>query len=166
MALYLNSPASPFSRGYLSRKTKAVNASGGATSGDEWLKFDEQVILVYHRKPAAGGMTVSGAEGGFDAIRWDGSCVTLDGSEVRLEKPPAPLQANIDWRYLGEDVQDALKAVESVRTAYVARKQECKGAYSGDVSKECERKDVALRKAIVTSVQSGEAKIPVPARRP
>jgi hypothetical protein len=166
VALYLNSPASPFSRGYLSRKTKAVNASGGTTSGDEWLAFDEQVVLVYHRKPAAGGMQVSGAEGGFDAIRWDGSCVTLDGTEVRMQKPPEALYSNIDWRYLGEDVQDALKAVESVRTAYVARKQECKGAYSGSVSKECERKDLALRKAIVKAVQSGEAKIPVPARRP
>lgn len=166
VALYLNSPASPFTRGYLSRKTKAVNASGGATSGDEWLKFDEQVVLLYHRKANLGGMSVSGAEGGFDAIRWDGGCVTLDGSEVRMEKPPEPLQANIDWRYLGEDVQEALKAVPSVRDAYVARKQECKGAYSGDVSKECEKKDVALRKAIVKAVQSGEAKLPVPARRP
>lgn len=166
VALYLNSPASPFTRGYLTRKTKAVNASGGATSGDEWLKFDEQVVLLYHRKSAMGGMQVSGAEGGFDAIRWDGSCVTLDGTEVRTDKPPEPLQANIDWRYLGEDVQDALKAVPSVRDAYVARKQECKGAYSGDVSKECEKKDLALRKVIVKAVQSGEAKLPVPARRP
>lgn len=166
VALYLNSPNSPFSRGYMTRKTKAVNASGGATSGDEWLKFDEQVVLLFHRKAAAGGMQVSGAEGGFDAIRWDGSCVTLDGTEVRLDKPPEPLQAHIDWRYLGEDVQDALKAVPAVRDAYVARKQECKGAYSGDVSKECEKKDLALRKAIVKAVQSGEAKLPVPARRP
>jgi len=166
VALYLNSPSSPFTRAYLSRKTKAVNASGGATSGEEWLRFDEQVVLVYHRKAALGGMTVSGAEGGFDAVRWDGSCVTLDGSEVRMQKPPEPLQANIDWRYLGEDVQDALKAVDVVRDAYVARKQECKGAYSGDVSKECERKDLALKKAIVKAVQSGDAKIPVPERRP
>ena len=76
------------------------------------------------------------------------------------------LQANIDWLYLGEDVQDALKAVDVVRDAYVARKQECKGAYSGDVSKECERKDLALKKAIVKAVQNGDAKIPVPERRP
>lgn len=166
VALYLNSPSSPFTRGYLSRKTKAVNASGGATSGDEWLKFDEQVVLLYHRKANLGGMTVSGAEGGFDAIRWDGGCVTLDGSEVRLEKPPEPLYANIDWRYIGEDMQEALKAVPAVRDAYVARKQECKGAYSGEVTKSCEKKDLALRKAIVKAVQSGEAKLPVPARRP
>lgn len=166
VALYLNSPASPFTRAYLTRKTKAVNASGGATGGEEWLKFDEQVVLLLHRKPAAGGFSVSGAEGGFDAIRWDGSCVTLDSLEVRTAVPPQPLQASIDWRYLGEDVQDALKEVPSVRDAYVARKKECKGAYSGDVSKECEKKDTALKKAIVQAVQSGAAKLPVPERRP
>ena len=113
VALYLNQPDSPFTRGYLSRKTKAINASGGVTSGDEWLEFDEQVVLLFHRSAGPGGMQVSGAEGGFDAIRWDGSCVTLDGSEVRLQKPPSPKTANIDWRYLGEDVQDALKAVSA-----------------------------------------------------
>jgi hypothetical protein len=166
LGLYLNGPDSPFTRAYLSRKTKAVNASGGATSGEEWLRFDEQVVLIYHRKPPAGGLQVSGAEGGFDALRWDGSCVTLDGAEVRMEAPPQPLQSNIDWRYLGEDIQDALKAVDSVKGAYIARKKECKGAYSGDVSKECEKRDATLRKAIVDAVQSGQAKLPVPSRRP
>lgn len=166
VALYLNQPSVPFTRGYLSRKTKAVNASGGATSGDEWLRFDEQVVLLFHRKAPTGGMQVSGANGGFDAIRWDGSCVTLDSTEVRLEVPPRPLQAAIPWRYLGEDIQDALKEVDSVRQAFTARKQECKGAYSGAVSQKCVALDAALNAEIVRAIQAGEAKLPVPQRRP
>lgn len=166
VALYLNQPNSPFTRGYLTRKTKAVNASGGATSGSEYLAFDEQVVLLYHRSADMGGMTVSGASGGFDALRWDGSCVTLDGSEVTMNEPPKALRAPIDWRYLGEDVQDALKAVPSVREAFSARKQECKGAYSGDVSKKCVDKDTALQNAIAKAIMNGEAKLPEPAGRP
>ncbi len=167
VALVLFSPESPFTRGYLTRKTKAVNASGGVTSGDEYLAFDEEVVLVYERGgPAAGGMQVSGAEGGYDAVRWDGSCVTLDMSEVTTHKAPSPKRGRIDWRFLGEDMQEALKAVPSVRDAYAARKKECKGAYSGDVSKACVQKDEALMKAIAEAVQSGKATLPEPAKRP
>lgn len=166
VALVLFSPKSPFTRGYLTRKTKAVNASGGVTSGDEWLAFDEEVVLLYERGAPKGGLQMSGAEGGYDAIRWDGSCVTLDLTEVTTDKAPKPKRGRIDWRYLGEDMQEALKAVPSVRDAFVARKKECKGAYSGDVSKACVQKDEALTAAIVEAVQSGAAELPEPAKRP
>lgn len=166
VALYLNQPTLPFTKGYLTRKTKAVNASGGATSGEEWLRFDEQVVLLYHRKVAEGGMQVSGAGGGFEAMRWDGSCVTLDSTEVTLSVPPKPVYAHIPWRYLGEDIEDALKEAESVREAYIARKQECKGAFSGAVSKKCVSADERLDREIVNAVETGAAKLPVPERRP
>jgi hypothetical protein len=166
VALYLNQPSLPFTKAYLSRKTKAVNASGGATSGDEWLKFDEQVVLLYHRKSQTGGMQVSGANGGFDAMRWDGSCVTLDSTEVRMNVPPKPLHADIPWRYIGDDIQDALKSVDTIKQAYIARKQECKGAFSGSVSKKCVDADAALKAEIVRAIESGDAKLPVPERRP
>lgn len=165
VALYLFRPESPFSRGYLTRKTKAVNASGGVTSGDEWLVFDEEVVLLYERS-SAGGMQVSGAEGGFDAIRWDGSCVTLDSTEVTLQKAPNPKRARIEWRFLGEDVQEALKENAEIRQAVAARKQECKGAYSGDVSKACVQKDEALMKSIAAAITKGAVKLPEPQKRP
>lgn len=166
VALVLFSRDSPFSRGYLTRKTKAVNASGGVTSGSEWLEFDEEVILVYERKGPAGGMQVSGAEGGFDAIRMDGSCVTLDASEVTLRPAPAPKYAHIDFRYLGDDIQEVLKATPNIFSAFTERKKECKGAYSGDVSKKCVQKDEALTVAILHALKSGEVKLPDPAKRP
>ncbi len=166
VALYLFQPDVPFTKAYLSRKTRAVNASGGVTSGEEWLQFDEQVVLLVHREASTGGMQVSGAQGGFDAMRWDGSCVTLGANEVRTQVPPDPIHAHVPWRYLGDDIQDALKDVESVKEAYITRKQECRGVYSGSVSKKCVRADEALNEEIVRAVQEGEVDLPVPENRP
>jgi hypothetical protein len=166
VALYLFRKSSPFTHGWLTRKTKAVNASGGVTSGDEYLAFDEEVVLLYHRAPAAGGIQVSGAEGGFDGIRADGSCVTLDASEVTLTEAPKPKYGHIEWRHLGDDTQDALKQDATIRETFIARKKECKGAYSGDVSKKCVQLDDKLNSLIIEGLKSGSIDIPVPAKRP
>lgn len=166
VALYLFQKSSPFAHGYLTRKTKAVNASGGVTSGDEWLAFDEEVVLLIHRVPRAGGVQVSGAEGGYDAIRLDGSCVTLDSTEVTLSVPPSPKYARIDWRYLGDDVEEQLKGNRPIFEAYVARKKECKGAFSGEVSKKCVDLDNKLNSKIVRSLKDGSLSLTPPAKRP
>lgn len=166
VALYLFQKASPFTHGYITRKTKAVNASGGVTSGDEWLAFDEEVVLLIHRVPKAGGIQVSGSEGSFDAIRLDGSCVTLDSTEVTLNLPPAPKFARIDWRYLGDDVEGQLKEYRPIFDAYVARKKECKGAFSGEVSKKCVDLDAKLNQKIVSSLKDGSLSLKPPAKRP
>lgn len=166
VALYLFQASSPFTHAYLSRKTRAVNASGGATSGDEWLAFDEEVVLLYHRSSDAGGIQVSGSNGGYDAMRLDGSCVTLDAEEVRLEKPPAPKYSTVPWRYIGDDMQNALLEVPSVKAAYVDRRKECQGAFSGTVSSGCIKKDEALNRAIIAALQSGTARLPEPAAQP
>lgn len=166
VALVLFSPSSPFTRGYLTGKTKVVSAAGGLASEDEFLAFDEEVVLLIEKRPSASGIQISGDEGGFDAIRWDGSCVSLDASAVTTRKAPNPKRSRIDWRALGEDMQEALKSIPEVRDAFVARKQECKGAYSGEVSKKCVQRDDALMQAIVKAVSSGSADLPVPNKRP
>lgn len=166
VALYVFSKSSPFTHGYLSRKTRAVNASGGATSGDEWLAFDEEVVLLHHRAADLGGMQVSGAGSSYEAMRLDGSCVTLGSDEVRLDVPPAPKYAKVPWRYIGDDMQDALREVPAVRDAYIARRQECKGAFSGSVSQKCVQKDEALNAAIIRAVVGGEVELPQPSLRP
>src|SRR5688500_9877924 len=81
MALYLFGNSSKWTRAYLTRKTEAWNASGGAST-EGFLEFDEEVLLVAERKADAGGMQVSGSGAGYDAVRWDGSCVTLSGEEI------------------------------------------------------------------------------------
>ncbi len=166
VALYLFQEKSPFTHAYLSRKTKAVNASGGATSGSEWLAFDEEVVLLYHRAANTGGIQVSGESGGFDALRLDGSCVTLDAAEVRMEVPPTPKYTEVPWRYLGDDVEQSLLSVPAIKEAYIARRKECKGAFSGEVSAKCVKLDAALNATIVASLKQGATDLPQPEQRP
>ncbi|MGC4091510.1 MAG: hypothetical protein QM756_27250 [Polyangiaceae bacterium] len=148
----------------MTRKTEAWNASGGASAGG-YLEFDEEVLILAERKADTGGMQVSGAGGGYDAIRWDGSCVTLSGEELTQNRPPAPKNPNIEWRFLDDNVQEALRKDEKVNSAYLGRRKECKGAVSGDVSDKCVKADKALSEAIVTFLRGGGA-VPVPTTLP
>ncbi len=165
VALYMFRGGTPWTRAYLTRKTRAVNASGGATSGNEWLVFDEEVILLYARAADLGGMQVSGAGGGYDALRWDGSCVTLGSEEVTTQKAPKPKHAHIDWRYLEEGMQEGLRKDERVSESYRDRRQECKGAFSGTVSDKCVKADNALTENIVKAVEGG-IELPQPDKLP
>jgi hypothetical protein len=165
IALYMFRGGTPWTRAYLTRKTRAVNASGGATSGNEWLAFDEEVILLYARAADLGGMQVSGAGGGYDALRWDGSCVTLGSEEVTTRKAPKPKHAHIDWRYVEEGMQEALRKDESVNNAFRERRKECKGAFSGEVSDKCVKADNALTENIVKAVEGG-IELPEPEKLP
>lgn len=153
-----------WSRGYLTRKTEAWNASGGAST-EGYLEFDEEVLLLFERKSDLGGMQVSGAGAGYDALRWDGSCVTLSGEEVTSHKPPSPRTPKLDWRFLDDNVQEALRKDSDVTEAYRTRRQECKGAVSGQVSLKCVKADQALTDAVIRYVRTGPS-IPVPTSLP
>jgi hypothetical protein len=163
LGLYLFSN-SAWTRGYLTRRTQAWNASGGA-SDSGWVEFDEEVLILYARVPDAGGMQVSGAGGSYDALRWDGSCVTLQSEEVTMSKAPAPKYPPIDFRYLDDDTQEALRKDDKVNKAWQARRQECKGATSGDVSLKCVKADEALTKSVIGFVRGGGT-IPEPKKLP
>lgn len=154
VTLHLFSPSAPWSRGYLKGKVKAWNASGGVSDNEAWLEFDEEVVLL-KKRGGPEGIQVSGAEGGYDAIRWDGSCVTLDASEVTLSAPPKPKAAKVEWRFLDAATQESLRKSEAVTEAYRARRKECKGAVSGTVSKQCVVADQRLSDAIVEHVRGG-----------
>jgi hypothetical protein len=163
LGLYLfSNPA--WTRGYLTRRTQAWNASGGA-SDSGWVEFDEEVLILYARVPDAGGMQVSGAGGSYDALRWDGSCVTLQSEEVTMSKAPAPKYPPIDFRYLDDDTQQALRKDDKVNKAWQARRAECKGATSGDVSMKCVKADEALTKSVIGFVRGG-GNIPEPKKLP
>jgi hypothetical protein len=68
--LHLFHKESPFTRGYLRGKTKAWNASGGASDNDAMLDFDEEVVVLRERS-APQGFQVSGVawtmDGGWTA---------------------------------------------------------------------------------------------------
>jgi hypothetical protein len=163
VGLYLFSN-SAWTRGYLTRRTQAWNASGGA-SDSGWVEFDEEVLILYARKADTGGMQVSGAGGSYDALRWDGSCVTLQSEEVTMSKAPAPKNPPIDFRYLDDDTQEALRKNEKVNSAWLDRRKECKGATSGEVSLKCVKADENLTKTVIGYVRGGGS-IPEPKKLP
>lgn len=153
-----------WTRGYLTRRTQAWNASGGA-SDSGWVEFDEEVLILYARVADAGGMQVSGAGGSYDALRWDGSCVTLQSEEVTMSKAPSPKYPPIDFRYLDDDTQEALRKDDKVNKAWQDRRKECKGATSGDVSLKCVKADEGLTKSVIAFVRGGGS-IPEPKKLP
>lgn len=164
VALYLFANGSPWTRGYLTGKVKAWNASGGV-SADGFLEFDEEVIVLQERKADTGGMQVSGAGTSYDVLRWDGTCATLGEGELTLNKPPSPKAARVEWRFLDDNVQEALRSDEALSKIVSERKKECKGATSGDVSNKCVKADTKLSDSIIGYVRKGGT-IPVPNKLP
>ncbi len=164
VALYLFAKNTPYVRQYLTRKTEAWNASGGVSDGG-FVDFDEEVLVLRSRKADLGGMQVSGAGGGYDALRWSGTCVTLDANELTKNTPPAAKNAKVEFRFLDEPIKDALRKDDTVNKAYLARRKECKGATSGDVSLSCVKADEGLSHAIVSYVREGGA-VPMPEKLP
>lgn len=162
--LYMFSKAAPWTHGYLTRKTKAWNASGGASSSG-WVAFDEEVVILRARKSNPNGMQVSGAGGGYDVLRWDGSCVTLAKEELTTNKPPAPKATKITFRYLSDPIQEALRKDDGVTKAYRARRKYCKGATMGEVSLKCVKADAKLSEEVVDFVRDGGT-LPLPKNIP
>jgi hypothetical protein len=163
VALVLFQSGTPWTHGYLTRKTEAWNAEGGASKGG-FVEFDEEVLLLSSHAPPKGGMQVSGA-GGYQALRWDGSCVTLASEEVTMNKPPSAKHSRIEWRFVEDGMRDALRKDHSVDEYAVAVKRECKGVSVGDVSKKCVDADTKLGDAIVKYVESSSG-LPEPAKLP
>ena len=160
-ALALFAPRAPWQRAYLTRKTRAWNASGGASSNEE-LALDEEVVIVRVREPATGGIVVSGAGRSYDAVRWDGACVTLSSDEVTTaRKPGRPRYARVQWKRLDLATRDVLRQDTAVDDAYRAVRKECKGVSLGAVSKACETADGKLVDAVVAYVRTG-AELPPP----
>jgi hypothetical protein len=165
VALAMLAKGTPWSRGYLRVKSaEAWNASGGVSSADK-LVFEEEFVLLAHRDGNTGGMQVSGSGGGYDVLRWDGSCASLMDEEVSLSPSPSPRYAKIPWKNLEDKVQAALLADEKINKVYTDRRKECKGATIGDVSAKCVKLDDLLTKVVFDYVRGGGS-VPTPARVP
>ena len=164
VALTMFRQGTPWTRGYLTRKTEAWNAAGGASVAG-FLEFDEEVILLKHRAAPKGGMQVSGAGGGYEALRWNGACVTLSGEEVTLRTPPAAKAAAVEWKWLDEGMREALRNDSVVNEAYQTQRKECKGATIGTVSDKCVKAVEKLSKLIVEFVRKG-GELPKPEQVP
>ena len=164
VALTMFASGTPWTRGYLTHETEAVNASGGGSSNDK-MKLDEEVLVMRKRVPNLGGMTVSGAEGSYDVLRWDGTCVTLHPSEIRFQPPRKIRNARIIWGLLEMHIRNGLKEIDPVYKGYIQWKKTCKGVSFGKVSKECVKADKALSEIIATQVRE-EGGAPAPKKLP
>jgi len=164
VALVMFRGHTPWQRLYLRGKTRAVNASGGATVEGQ-LTRDEEVIVLRHRKTEAGEMQIGDGSGQYDALRWNGSCVSLEGGEVTTRKPGKPVQARIEWSWLGPGMRSALRKNATLNDAFQARQKECRGATTGAVSKACERLDLKFLDQLGEYVRSG-AELPAPETHP
>lgn len=160
VALVMFHKKSPWTRGYVTRAIDAWNTASSLQSASK-LSIDEEVILVKKRENP-GGMVVSGASGGFEALRWDGTCVSLGGDEVRMHPNGIPKAASIPWRKLDDHTQHALLDDPRVKDSYELRKKECQGTSTPG---QCERAESALSRGIVMFVRNGGA-VPAPVSVP
>jgi len=162
VALILFAKGSPFTRAYLKGDMDGWNADGASARAK--LFFDEEVLVLRKRDSGKGGMQVSGS-GGYQVMRWDGYCYTLEEGSLAMRAPAKPKASAIPWRFMENATKDALLADAAVKTAYEKRGKECKGAVSGDVTAACQKADEALSAAIVKAVRDGIA-VPTPAKLP
>jgi hypothetical protein len=164
-ALRLFEKSSPFSRGYIqSREIKAVNTLGGPAS-DAPLRFDEEVLILTRRGGGGPGeMQVSGM-GGYDVLRWDGTCATLSDGELTLRAPKQPRHAQFAWQDLDTNIQAALLRDAAIATARRNHKKHCHGVSLGQRSAACASAEDTLGARIALSVRTG-IELPTPDRMP
>jgi len=166
VALWLFNQGSPWQRGYLRGKTKAVYAStSGGSTGEMMSRGEEVLVLRKHGNQNPGGIVVSGASGAYDVMRWDGSCATVETGIIQFDPVAQPVNARIVWNTLEYDMREALKKDDTVRKAYITLKKECKGVTMGDVSAKCEKADRALSKLLAKTVRESGG-VPLPKKIP
>lgn len=165
VALRLLSASSPFTRGYVrSREVKAVNTQGGPSS-DQSLRFEEEVLILTHTGGAgANQMVVSGA-GGYEVLRWDGTCATLGEGELGTRAPRSPGHAPLAWKYIDSNIQDALMQDPGVAAARRQHRKHCHGVSLGRLSAECAKAESQLGQSIADAVRGGIS-LPTPERMP
>jgi hypothetical protein len=160
VSLALFSKGSPWTRIYLRGDVDGWNAEGGGSTRAR-LAFDEEVIVLKRRAPAGSAAIVVGGSGGYQVMRWDGNCYSLEEGEVTRKKPPRAKHPGIPWKYLNEKTKSALLGDAGVKATYDKRNKECKGVTVGEVSLACVRADTAFSDGIVAAVKAGFA-LPAP----
>lgn len=161
-AIRLFAKSSPFTRAYVRmREVRAVNLRGGPAS-DTSLAFAEEVLLLA-RHGGSDEMQVSGV-GGYDVLRWDGTCATLSSDEVVTRVPAPPRYAPFAWKYLDDSVQEVLLQNDAIRSARAQERQRCR-ASGGETSASCRAAVERLNEHVVVAIRSG-IELPVPEYMP
>jgi hypothetical protein len=116
-AVALFRKGTPWTRAYVTRDLDSWDPS--RRSHKTHLALDEEVIVLHPYKPTGGVMIVGGtnAQGwtSLDAVRVDGTCVSLMADEVSMKRPPAPKHAPIAWDRLPDHARTELLASPDLR---------------------------------------------------
>jgi hypothetical protein len=164
-AIGLFEKSSPFSRGYVTRRNiKAVNTLGGPSSDVNLDAGEEVLILTRMAGPGAGEMQVSGM-GGYEVLRWDGTCATLSDGELASRPPPSPRHGPLDWRFIDTNIQKALLVDPAIGEARREQRKHCHGVTVGRVSAACAKADARFYERVVATVRGG-IELPEPERMP
>jgi hypothetical protein len=163
VALIMFNKDSPFTRVYLNRNMEAWYTSGQQSTSAK-LIFDEEVVVLAHIKPKAGGMVIGNGGSNYDVLRIDGVCSSVEPEAITTRRPPAPKYATIPWQHLEPNVRDALLADPNISKADAARRKECKGTTSlGVISPACAKADDKLSLTIADYVtHGGQSPMPKP----
>lgn len=164
-AIRLFEKSSPFTRGYVRVKSmRPVNTLGGP-AGESDLTFGEEVLILTRTGGgAASGMQMSGM-GGYDVLRWDGTCATLADGELARYAPITPRHAPFAWQYIDTNIQQALLENQGIDLARKTQRKHCQGAALGRRSAPCIEADAKLNERIVIAVRTGMT-LPAPDRIP
>jgi len=114
VALLLFAKGSPWTRAYLRLNVDAWYT--GSRSARVGMKFDEEVVVLYHPNPS-GGIIINGGGAPYDVLRLDGSCATLSSEEVTLKRPPAPKHPPVPWQRLDPRTREVLLSDPAVAEA-------------------------------------------------
>lgn len=170
VALAFFGKGTPWTRAYLTRDVDAWNAGGGRTHRAK-VAFDEEVIVLAHRRANPGGIVMlssNGDSGTYDVLRFDGSCISVMSDEITTSRPPAPKHAPVTFRRLDEATRTALLAAPTIKNDFDALGKACAGpsAASGPSAEtRCDHAEAVLTVAIADFVRTGHA-LPAPTRRP
>jgi len=116
VALYLFHAGTPWQRFYMLARAKPYNASGGVSLLGESLEYGEEVIAL-RRRDNQGGIQV-GDSAGYDVLRWNGACVTVHDGDFTSNEPRRKGHSRVEWRYLSDELQQALTADPAVTATY------------------------------------------------
>lgn len=120
LALHFFGPKTPWKRAYVLRAFKAWHV--GSRSDMRELKAGEEVILL---TGGGKGGAITDAGRGFDALRWDGTCVSLMEDELSFRKPPSAVPANIDLKALDPTFRSALVEERQIEQASSSTSKMC-----------------------------------------
>jgi hypothetical protein len=155
IALIMFNKNSPYTRVWMNRNMEGWYTSGQQSTSAK-LIFDEELVVLAHPKPKAGGMVIGNGGTNYDVLRIDGVCSSVEPEAISTRRPPSPKYAVVPWQHLEKNVRDALLADPNISKADAARRKECKGTTSlGVISPKCAKADDQLSIAIAGYVTQG-----------